>query len=74
MKNWVVKISRVETYSMCVVVEAENLDEAIKKVEKKWDDDDYLYEKLQDCQDDTDTKFRKLGEASENDLNSLPNI
>ena len=74
MKKYKVKITRVEYYSMTVVVEAENLDEAIEKTEKKWEHDEYLYERLQDFQDDTETKFHKCGLASESDINKFITI
>lgn len=72
--KWKIRINRVEYYEMDVVVEAKNLDDAVAKVEKDWNEDDYLYSKTVDCMVDSDTTFWKLGLAKEEDEKYLINI
>lgn len=74
MAKYRIEIHRVEYYDNAVVVEAENLDEAVKKVEAAWEEDDYLWEKTTDIMTDSDTEFRKCGEASETDDRNLYHI
>ena len=74
MAKYKVKIERVETYSMVVVVDANSPDEAILNVSDRWNKDDYLYEKLVDNYDDSDTKFLKQGLADEKDQIMFINI
>lgn len=74
MAKFKIEIRLVEYYSNAIVVEAENLDEAVRKVEEAWNDDDYLYEKTADCLDDQSVQFSKAGLAKEEDLKNLINI
>lgn len=74
MAKWAVRIQRYEVYEMDVVVEAENIDEAITKTEQEWDKDLYLYEHLSNCMKDSETRFCKCGLAKEEDIENLINI
>jgi uncharacterized protein YgiB involved in biofilm formation len=68
-----VTIKRVEYYSLGVIVEAASHEAAIEKVEKEYDKDDYLYEKLTDCPDDTDGDYN-CEAAKESDIDNFINI
>lgn len=74
MAKWSVRIQRYEVYEMDVVVEAENLDEAIAKTEQEWNKDLYLYEHLSNCMTNSETRFYKLGLAKEEDIENQINI
>ena len=63
MAEWKVRIVRREEYKMDIVVEADNLDDAIVKATNEWDKDTYLYDHLSDCMTDARTDFYKLGIA-----------
>ena len=68
MAKFRIEIFRVEYYKCGVIVEAENEDEAQKKVQEKWAEDDYLYEKLIDNIFDSETQFNKCGIPTADDL------
>lgn len=68
MAKFRIEIFRVEYYKCGVIVEAENEDEAQKKVQEKWAEDDYLYEKTIDNIFDSETQFNKCGTPTEVDL------
>lgn len=68
MAKWKIAITRAEYYDLDVVVEAEDLDEAIKKVQAEWKADDSLYEMVTDMMVDCRTDFWKKGLASETDI------
>ena len=74
MAKWVIRIQRYEIYERDFAVEAENIDEAIAKTEKEWNSDLFLYECLEECMTQSDTKFWKRGLAKDDDVNSLINI
>lgn len=74
MAKFKVRITHVEYYDYDVVVEAGDQDGAIEKVEKEWQDDDYLYEKATDCATESKTDFWKLGLATDEDTKYLMNI
>lgn len=74
MAKWVVRIQRHEVYERDFAVEAENLDEAIAKTEREWERDLYLYECLENCMTDSDTRFYKRGLATEDEINNLISI
>ena len=74
MAKFKINIKRVESYSMDVVVDAKDLDEAIEKVTEKWEKDYELYDELTKVQDDADMNFYKCGLATDDDINGLTNI
>ena len=74
MAKYKVTIKRVEYYSMTIVVDAKDIDEAKAKTQDEWDNSDYLYDRLQDCVDDSSTEFIAAGVAQESDINNFPNI
>lgn len=74
MAKYVVKIKRVEIFQNAVVVEAEDSDAALKKVEEKWQEDDYLYEKTTDDFSDCSTDFYGCRPATEQDIKWYINI
>lgn len=74
MAKWLVAIDLVERYKNKVVVEAKNLDEAIKKVKAEWESDTYLYEDTTDMMEDQDVQFFKCGLASDTDIEYCINI
>ena len=74
MAKFKIDIFRTEYFRNSVVVEAADLDEAVKKVERAWEEDDYLYEKTTDMLEDADTKFYKAGLAKDIDIKYLINI
>ena len=71
MARWKVRIERTEVYEMDVVVEAEDLDAAIRKTQDEWINEDYLYDHLSNCVKDSETNFWKLGIAGEGDANLI---
>jgi hypothetical protein len=74
MAKYKIAIRLIETYENKVVVEAANLDEAIKKVEEEWESDTYLYEDTIDMMEDQDVQFYKCGLASDTDIKHCINI
>ena len=74
MAKYKFEIKRVERYSLTVVVDADIPDDALKKVEEQFLEDDYLYEKLTDSADDTITDFRYDGVATEQAETNFINI
>lgn len=74
MAKFKIGIKRVEIYENVVIVDADNLDEAVDKVDKAWQEDDYLYEKTTDLIADSVTEFYKNGLASEDDIKCFINI
>lgn len=67
MAKWEIKIKRTEYYELNVVVEAENLDEAVRKTEDAYNNEDYLFEKLAQNMEDAETQFYKMGAAEDGD-------
>lgn len=74
MAQYKIEIRRVEYYSYAVVVEANNQNEAVKKVEKAWENDPSLYEKVTDNFDDTRTQFIRRGRIAEPESNYYRHI
>jgi len=74
MAKFKVFIRRVEYYSMSVVVDAENIEEATAKTQKEYLEEDYLFESITDFLDDASTEFVGCGLASEQDINQFINI
>ena len=73
-KEYTVTIKRVEYYSYSVIVKAKTKKEALEKLDKKWQEDDYLYEKLTDCMDDARTRFICNSPATEQDKTYFPDL
>lgn len=65
MAKFIVTISRVEKYSSRVLVDAETAAQAKAKVEKEWQESDYLWEKTTDQLDDATTRFTCRGRVPE---------
>lgn len=74
MAKYKVQISRVEYYINEVVVEAETTEDAIKKVDEKWQKDEELYEETTDILHDAETHFTSNGLAKENEIEYLTYI
>ncbi len=74
MAKWSIKIRLVETYENRVVVEAKDLDEAIKKVEEAWKEDEHIYSDTVDIMQEQDVQFFKNGLASDSDIKYCINI
>ena len=74
MSKYKVRIERVEYYSVTVLVDAKDENEAMDKVEEKWRADDYLYEKMTDFIDDSKTDFIPCGKATRDDLRNFTHI
>lgn len=75
MAKFKIGIQVIETYNMYVIVDADNEDEAAKKVEKVWNQDsDDLYSNVTDCCDNQEVNFFKYGEASEEDIKVHDNL
>lgn len=74
MAKWLITIDLVERYQNKVVVEAKDLDEAIKKVESEWASDTYLYENTTDMMTDQNVEFYKCGLAKDEDIKYRINI
>ena len=68
-----VTIKRVEYYSLGVIVEADSIEAATEKVQKEYDKDDYLYDKLVACPDDVMADY-DCEVAKESDINGFINI
>ena len=63
MSKFKVRITRVETYSRDVEVEAESMDDAIAKVEDNEQNNEYA--ELFDCPDDVQTSFEDANSGDE---------
>ena len=74
MAKWAIIIDLVERYQNQVVVEAKNLDEAIKKVQAEWEADPYLYENTTDMMQELNVSFRKKGLATSTEVKYNINI
>ena len=74
MAKWAIIINLVESYQNQVVVEAKNLDEAIKKVQAEWEADPYLYENTTDMMREQEVSFWKKGLASPAEIKYNINI
>ena len=74
MTKYKVTIRREEKYSYRVIVDAENPQHAKEAVEKKWDKDDKLYERVTEYADDTITTTSEGEEAKEEDINIFPEL
>lgn len=74
MTKYKVTIRREEKYSYRVIVDAENPQQAKEAVEKKWDRDDKLYERVTEYADDTITTISEGEEAKEEDINIFPEL
>ena len=74
MAKYKVEIRRVERYSTSVVVEAGSPDAACAMVERKWNEDDELYELVTDVFDESSTDITTIGLATEDDVNNYTNI
>lgn len=74
MTKYKVTIRRVEKYSYSVIVDAENPQQAKEAVEKKWDKDDRLYERVTEYADDTRTTISEGKKANEQDINRFPEL
>lgn len=74
MTKYKVTIRRVEKYSYSVIVDAENPQQAKETVEKKWDKDDRLYERVTEYADDTRTTISEGKKANEQDINRFPEL
>lgn len=74
MTKYKVTIRREEKYSYRVIVNAENPQQAKEAVEKKWNRDDKLYERVTEYADDTITTISKGEEAKEEDINLFPEL
>jgi hypothetical protein len=70
MAKYKIGIQVVETYNKYVIVDADDIFEAKKKVEDVWkaDDDGYFYDSVTDCADNIETNFFAHGPASEQDI------
>lgn len=74
MTKYKVTIRRMEKYSCSVIVDAENPQQAKEAVEKKWDEDDRLYECVTDYVDDARTTISEGKKANEQDINRFPEL
>lgn len=74
MAKYIVIIRRVEYYEDAVVVDAKSEVEAVERVEREWEESDYLYEQVTDMQYDSDTQFHCEGKASKEDIKKHTNI
>lgn len=74
MAKYKVTITRIEYYRTSVVVEAASEDEAVKKTEKSYIEDDRIWDELGKSFDDASTEFNKSGLATEQDINNFINI
>lgn len=75
MAKFKIGIQVIETYNMCVIVDADSEEEAAEKVEKVWDQDpDYLRDSVCDCLDSQEVNFFKWGKASKKDVKVYDNL
>ena len=76
MAKYKIGIQVVETYNKYVIVDADSIGEAKKKVEDVWDadDDGYFYDCVTYCCDSQETRFFECGEASEHDIEACDSI
>ena len=72
--KYTVDIFRVEYYNGSVVVEADSAEQAKKKVEEAWEDNDYIYVNITKYPFDAETQFRIVGPATEKDEKNSINI
>lgn len=73
MAKFRVDISRVEYYKHAVIVEANSIKDALKKIEEAWEEREDLYEIVTDCMYDADTNF-DITLATEGDLKTCTKI
>ena len=73
MAKFRVDISRVEYYKHAVIVEANSMRGALKKIEEAWEEREDLYEIVTDCMYDADTNF-EITPATEGDLKTCTKI
>lgn len=74
MARWKIGINRIEYYINEVVVEADTPEEAMMKVQGKWQEDEELYEETTDVLHDAETHFTSNGLAKEKEIEYLTNI
>lgn len=65
MAKFKIKVECIEIYSDTFIVEAKNLDEAVKKMEKAFGEDGSIYESVTQCMDNQEVNYYKCGKADD---------
>ncbi len=66
------RLSFVQKFSGRVLVEAESAAKARELLEKKWNDSDYLYEKITDCPDDQSLTISRARPVNDEQARQFP--